>query len=101
MIADRLVQIWVANEHELARLRRLRRSYKRARAYATAPGSGTQLASACLEFVEREIRRACARLGANDREARSLLAQLARLRSRWEDPAGTDPRTGLRRRRSG
>jgi hypothetical protein len=101
VIADRLVQIWIANESQLASLERLRRKQKRARAYAASPGSNAMLASVCLRRVEREIHRACAQLGANDREARSLVAELTRRRFSWTDPANSLVQPESRRRRSG
>lgn len=85
-IAERLVQIWIANEQELEGLRKLRLRQRRVRAYANGPHAGALLAGALLARIDDQICKACARLGANDREARRLLAELRRSRACWLGP---------------
>lgn len=102
-LVERLIQIWLANEQDLDRLRRLRLSGRRVRAYADAPGSSRLLVQALQERIGAEIRNACTRLGANDREARKLLAELSLggARGLWKAAASARQQPEPRRRRFG
>lgn len=100
-LAERLAQIWLANEHELASLTRLRQQRLQVRAYAARPRANEVLTQALLERIDAEIRRACARLGANDRETRSLLAKLGYRQVYWNDPGIPGEPPVHQRRRSG
>jgi hypothetical protein len=100
-MVDRLVQIWVANEQELAELSKLRLRQREARAYLASAGCNRLLGSAYLDRLGKAMRDCCAQLGANDREVRSLLTELGQRRTVWGDSPASALRTRHEHRRSG
>ncbi len=78
VLADQLVQTWIRNDADLAKLEELRRRRERGHAYMREPGCNWRLATAYLERVEEAKRVHLFRLRAGRRKALELMARATR-----------------------
>jgi len=100
-IADRLVQLWISNEHELMTLRRLRARRGEVRAYSARADANRRLVEASLGRIDAAIRASESRLGENRRETDGLLARLDQRTTPWTTLPCHSEHPAHRRRRSG